>query len=220
MITIRPANLADAQAIQAIYAPYVEKTAITFEYEVPSVQEFEKRISNTIERYPYLVAEEDGQVLGQAYASTYYARTAYDWTTELSIYLNEDARGRGLGSQLYGALEEELEKRGFLRFLACIAVPNEASIAMHEKRGYIQVAHFPKVGYKFEQWHDIVWMQKTIDGPVRKIRQKSGNVQSNGISQYQGSKKVFVELNCLTLLPIMLEQEYAMSRLALQSLLR
>ena len=111
MITIRPANLADAQAIQAIYAPYVEKTAITFEYEVPSVQEFEKRISNTIERYPYLVAEEDGQVLGYAYASTYYARTAYDWTTELSIYLNEDARGRGLGSQLYGALEEELEKR-------------------------------------------------------------------------------------------------------------
>ena len=111
MITIRPANLADAQAIQAIYAPYVEKTAITFEYEVPSVQEFEKRISNTIERYPYLVAEEDGQVLGYAYASTYYARTAYDWTTELSIYLNEDARGRGLGSQLYGALEEELETK-------------------------------------------------------------------------------------------------------------
>ena len=129
MITIRPANLADAQAIQAIYAPYVEKTAITFEYEVPSVQEFEKRISNTIERYPYLVAEEDGQVLGYAYASTYYARTAYDWTTELSIYLHEDARGRGLGSQLYDALEKELRKRGFLRFLACIAVPNEASIA-------------------------------------------------------------------------------------------
>ena len=88
----------------------------------------------------------------------------------MSIYLNEDARGRGLGSQLYGALEEELEKRGFLRFLACIAVPNEASIAMHEKRGYVQVAHFPKVGYKIEQWHDIVWMQKTLDGPVRKIR--------------------------------------------------
>ena len=132
MLTIRPANLADAQAIQVIYAPYVEKTAITFEYEVPSVQEFENRINKTLETYPY--------------------------------------RGRGLGSQLYDALEEELEQRGFLRFLACIAVPNEASIAMHEKRGYVQVAHFPKVGYKFEQWHDIVWMQKTLDGPVRKIR--------------------------------------------------
>ena len=146
MLTIRPAKLSDAPAIQAIYSPYVEKTAITFEYEVPSVQEFEARISKTLEKFPYLVVEEDGRVLGYAYASTYYARTAYDWTTELSIYLHEDARGRGLGNQ------------------------HEASIAMHEKRGYVQVAHFPKVGYKFEQWHDIVWMQKTIDGPVRKIQ--------------------------------------------------
>ena len=170
MLTIRSASLSDAPAIQAIYAPYVEKTAITFEIAVPSIAEFEKRISKTLEKYPYLVAEEDGQVLGYAYASTYYAREAYDWTTELSIYLHEDARGRGLGSQLYDALEEELEKRGFLRFLACIAVPNEASIAMHEKRGYVQVAHFPKIGYKFNKWHDIVWMQKTIDGPVRKIK--------------------------------------------------
>ena len=169
-ITIRPVSTADSQALLDIYRPYVEHTAITFEYEVPSVQEFENRIKKTLEKYPYLVAEEDGQVLGYAYASTYYARTAYDWTTELSIYLHRDVRGRGLGSQLYDALEEELEKRGFLRLLACIAVPNEASIAMHEKRGYVQVAHFPKVGYKFEQWHDIIWMQKTIDGPVRKIR--------------------------------------------------
>ena len=83
---------------------------------------------------------------------------------EGSVHVGEE------GHFLFGALEEELEKRGFLRFLACIAVPNEASIAMHEKRGYILVAHFPKVGFKFEQWHDIVWMQKTIDGPVRKIR--------------------------------------------------
>ena len=170
MLTIRPVSLSDAQAIQAIYAPYVEKTAITFEYEVPSVQEFDKRISKTIEKYPYLVAEENGQVLGYAYASNYYARTAYDWTTELSIYLHEDERGRGLGSQLYDALEKELEKRGYLRFLACIAVPNEASISMHEKRGYVQVAHFPMIGYKFIKWHDIVWMQKTIDGPVRNIK--------------------------------------------------
>ena len=123
MLTIRPAKLSDAPAIQAIYAPYVEKTAITFEYEVPSVQEFEARIRKTLEKFPYLVVEEDSRVLGYAYASTYYARTAYDWTTELSIYLHEDARGRGLGNQLYDALEEELEKRGFLRFLACIAVP-------------------------------------------------------------------------------------------------
>ena len=115
--------------------PYVEKTAFTFEYEVPSVQEFEKRICKTLEKYPYLVAEENGQVLGYAYASTYYARTAYDWTTELSIYVAKEARGQGIGSALYTALEEELQARGYLRFLACIAVPNEASISMHEKRG-------------------------------------------------------------------------------------
>ena len=169
-ITIRPVSTADSQALLDIYRPYVEYTAITFEYEVPSIQEFEKRISKTLEIYPYLVAEENGQVLGYAYASTYYARTAYDWTTELSIYVAKEARGQGIGSALYTALEEELQARGYLRFLACIAVPNEASISMHEKRGYVQVAHFPKIGYKFNKWHDIVWMQKTIDGPVRKIK--------------------------------------------------
>lgn len=166
---IRSVQLADAKAIQAIYQPYVTETAITFEVDVPTVLEFERRITKTLARYPYLVAEVDGKVLGYAYASTYYARAAYDWTVELSIYISKEARGQGIGSALYDALEEELKARGYLRFLACIALPNEASIAMHEKRGYVQVSHFPKVGYKFEQWHDIVWMQKTIEGPVRKI---------------------------------------------------
>lgn len=166
---IRSAQLADAKAIQAIYQPYVTETAITFEVDVPTVQEFEERITQTLAHFPYLVAEEEGIVVGYAYASTYYARAAYDWTVELSIYISKEARGQGIGSALYDALEEELKARGYLRFLACIALPNVASIAMHEKRGYVQVAHFPKVGYKFEQWHDIVWMQKTIEGPVRKI---------------------------------------------------
>ena len=166
---IRSAQLADAKAIQAIYQPYVTETAITFEVDVPTVQEFERRITKTLTQFPYLVAEVDGKVVGYAYASTYYARAAYDWTTELSIYVAKESRGQEIGSALYDALEEELKARGYLRFLACIALPNVASIAMHEKRGYVQVAHFPKVGYKFEQWHDIIWMQKTIDGPVRKI---------------------------------------------------
>ena len=166
---IRPVQLADAKAIQAIYQLYVTETAITFEVDVPTVLEFEERITQTLAHFPYLVAEVGGMVVGYAYASTYYARAAYDWTTELSIYVAKESRGQGIGSALYTALEEELEARGYLRFLACIAVPNEASISMHEKRGYVQVAHFPKVGYKFEQWHDIIWMQKTIDGPVRKI---------------------------------------------------
>ena len=168
---IRPVQLSDAETIRAIYQPYVTKTAITFEVDVPTVQEFEERITQTLAQFPYLVAEEEGIVVGYAYTSTYYARAAYDWTTELSIYVAKESRGQGIGSALYTALEEELEARGYLRFLACIAVPNEASISMHEKRGYVQVAHFPKVGYKFEQWHDIIWMQKTIEGPVNTLKE-------------------------------------------------
>ena len=136
---------------------------------MPTVLEFEERITQTLAHFPYLVAEEEGIVVGYAYASTYYDRSAYDWAVEVSVYVNEHYLGQGLGSRLYEALERELEARGYLRFLACIALPNVASIAMHEKRGYFQVAHFPKVGYKFEQWHDIIWIQKTLDGPVRKI---------------------------------------------------
>lgn len=88
---------------------------------------------------------------------------------EVSVYVNQDHRGQGLGSRLYEALESELEARGYLRFLACIALPNPASNALHEKRGYVKVAHFPKIGYKFDQWHDIVWMQKTIEGPMKPL---------------------------------------------------
>lgn len=167
---IRSAQLADAKAIRDIYQPYVTDTAITFEVDVPTVQEFEKRITQTLAHFPYLVAEEEGVVVGYAYASTYYARAAYDWTVELSIYVAKETRGKGIGSALYEALEEELKARGYLRFLACIAVPNEASISMHKKRGYVQVAHFPKIGFKFNQWHDIVWMQKTIQGPVTTLK--------------------------------------------------
>ena len=119
---IRPVQLSDAAAIRAIYQPYVTETAITFEVDVPTVQEFESRITKTLPQFPYLVAEVDGKVVGYAYASTYYARAAYDWTTELSIYVAKEARGQGIGSALYTALEEELQARGYLRFLACIAV--------------------------------------------------------------------------------------------------
>ena len=170
MLKIRPDTLADAPELVRIYAPYVENTAITFEYDVPTTEEFERRIEKTLQRFPYLVAEENDQVLAYAYASTYYDRSAYDWAVEVSVYVDQDYLGQGLGSRLYEALETELEARGFLRFLACISLPNPASIALHEKRGYVQVAHFPKIGYKFDHWHDIIWMQKTLDGPVRKIQ--------------------------------------------------
>lgn len=164
MIEIRSARIEDAADLVAIYAPYVEKTAITFETQVPTVSEFASRIEKSLGKFPYLVAVEEGKNLGYAYASTYYARAAYDWTVELSVYINQEARGKGIGTMLYDALEEELIVRGFKNFLACIALPNPASLALHEKRGYEQVAHFKNVGYKFESWHDIVWLQKSLVG--------------------------------------------------------
>lgn len=166
MIRIRSAQIEDATDLVAIYAPYVEGTAITFETEVPTVTDFASRIKKTLEKFPYLVAEEEGRVVGYAYASTYKDRAAYDWTVELSVYVAQEARGKGIGSLLYDALEEDLTARGFKNFLACIALPNPASLALHEKRGYEQVAHFKKVGYKFDTWHDIVWLQKSLVGEM------------------------------------------------------
>ncbi|MGR4071497.1 arsinothricin resistance N-acetyltransferase ArsN1 family B [Streptococcus parasuis] len=164
MIEIRNAQVEDAANLVAIYAPYVEKTAITFETQVPAVEDFANRIEKTLKKFPYLVAVEEGQIVGYAYASTYYARAAYDWTVEMSVYVQKEARGKGIGTLLYNALEKELTARGFKNFLACIALPNPASIALHEKRGYQQVAHFKKVGFKFGTWHDIVWLQKSLVG--------------------------------------------------------
>ena len=167
---IRLAKPSDARSLLDIYAPYVENTAITFEYEVPTIEDFATRIEKTLEKYPYLVAEEGGVVVGYAYASTYYARAAYDWAVELSVYVCQDARGKGVGSKLYDAMEEMLEQMGYIHFLACISLPNEASLALHRKRGYQQVAHFPKIGYKFNRWHDIVWLQKSLDKQASPIK--------------------------------------------------
>ncbi|BDD38823.1 GNAT family N-acetyltransferase [Streptococcus ruminantium] len=162
MIEIRSVQLSDVEELVAIYAPYVEETVITFETQVPTATEFADRIEKILEKFPYLVAEEEGRILGYAYASTYYPRAAYDWTVELSIYISQKARGQGIGNLLYSHLEKELIARGFKNFLACISLPNPASLALHEKMGYKQVAHLKKVGYKFGNWHDIVWLQKSL----------------------------------------------------------
>lgn len=160
---IRPATPTDASALVAIYAPYVTDTAITFEIEVPSASDFAQRIYTISQQFPYLVAEgTDGALLGYAYASSYKNRAAYDWTVELSVYVDQTVRHQGIGKALYDELERQLAAMGIVNFLACIALPNEPSIAFHLKRGYEQVAHFKEVGYKFDQWHDIVWLQKQI----------------------------------------------------------
>lgn len=159
---IRTATPADALQLLHIYAPYVKKTSITFEYEVPSPEEFAKRIRHTLERYPYLAAEEGNAILGYAYASAFKDRAAYDWSVETSIYVREDAGHRGIGTALYRALEDILAKQNICNLCACIAYPNPTSIAFHEGFGYRTVAHFHNSGFKQDAWSDMVWMEKEL----------------------------------------------------------
>ena len=160
---------ADAEELLNIYAPYVTGTAITFEYDLPSVEEFAGRIRNTLKKYPYLVLRENGRISGYAYASPFQERAAYDWAVETTIYLRQDCRGRGLGKKLYLALENTLQRQNILNLNACIAytsVPDahldNTSAAFHEHLGYSRVGLFTKCGYKFGTWYDMIWMEKLI----------------------------------------------------------
>lgn len=169
-VKIRDAAPGDAARLRQIYAYYVERTAITFEYETPTLAEFEARIRATLARYPYLVAEEDGTALGYAYAGPFVGRAAYDWSCELSIYLDPAARGRGLGRGLYEALEARLRAMGILNLYACIAFPGAGrdeyldanSAEFHAHLGFARVGTFARCGCKFGRWYDMVWMEKII----------------------------------------------------------
>lgn len=168
-ITIRTANLDDAAALLAVYAPYVEQTAITFEYEVPSLEEFRGRIAHTLRRYPYLVAEENSEILGYAYTGPFGERAAYSWAVETSIYLRQDVRGKGLGKRLYQTLEDVSRAQHVQSLYACIAYPDADdahlsgnSVAFHTHLGYATVGRFPHCGYKFGAWYNMAWMEKTL----------------------------------------------------------
>ena len=168
-LQIRVATKEDAEALLAIYAPYVEKTAITFEYEVPSIEEFRCRIQETLKKYPYLVAEKNGKIVGYAYAGAFHARPAYDWAVETSIYVSELQKGEGIGKALYKALEEQLSRQHILNLNACIAYPEvedeyltKNSAEFHAHLGYRMVGGFTKCGYKFHRWYGMVWMEKLI----------------------------------------------------------
>lgn len=168
-IKIRTADVLDAQALLEIYAPYVKNTAITFEYEVPGVSDFQQRIENTLKRYPYIVAEKGGELLGYAYTGVFKGRAAYDWAVEVSIYVKEDKRGLGIGRRLYEALEEISRAQHILNLNACIAYADKEdeyltndSVAFHSCLGYTMVGKFHQCGYKFGKWYDMVWMEKII----------------------------------------------------------
>lgn len=161
-MNIRVAVPEDASELLKIYTPYVTDTAVTFEYEVPEVEEFAGRIWETLKRYPYLVVEEAGNVLGYSYASSFKARAAYAWSVETSIYLYRDVKRRGIGAALYRELEGLLSRQNVCNLCACITYPNPESIGFHEKSGYRTVAHFSSAGFKLGAWHDIVWMEKKL----------------------------------------------------------
>ncbi|NLK78658.1 MAG: GNAT family N-acetyltransferase [Clostridiales bacterium] len=161
-ITIRTAVPEDAAALLTIYAPYVTDTAITFEYEVPSVEEFTERITQTLEKYPYLVAEYQNAPVGYAYASSFHPRAAYAWCAETSIYIQQNFHGRGVGKLLYAELEKQLVQQHVLNLNACIAYPNPGSIAFHKALGFTTIGHFHNCGFKLNRWYDMIWMEKMI----------------------------------------------------------
>ena len=164
-ITIRTAVRQDAEALLQIYAPYVKNTAITFEYDVPSVEEFAGRISKVLQKYPYLVAEVNGEPVGYAYAGPFKERAAYDWAVETTVYVRENMKKSGIGRALYTALEKALSAQGILNLNACIAFPETEdeylttdSVKFHEKMGFETAGRFHKCGCKFWRLYDMVWM--------------------------------------------------------------
>ncbi len=167
---IRSATENDAERLLEIYSYYVKDTAISFEYEAPDIEGFRERIRHTLEKYPYLVLEEDGVIKGYAYAGVFKARAAYDHCCEMSIYLDRSSKGRGYGRALYEKLEEELKKIGIKNLYACIADPisedeylTKDSEKFHRHMGYTKVGEFHKCGYKFGHWYNMIWMEKIIE---------------------------------------------------------
>lgn len=168
---IQPASPADAAELLAIYAPYVEHTAVTFEYEVPTLAEFTGRMERVLETFPYLKAVENGRILGYAYAGPFHPRAAYAWAVETTVYLDPAARHQGVGRQLYTVLERALAAQNVLNLNACIAYPAREdeyltldSVLFHQKMGYQMVGRFHECGRKFGRWYDMVWMEKML-GP-------------------------------------------------------
>lgn len=171
-INIRAAKIEDAEELLGIYSYYVKKTAITYEYEVPSLDEFKNRISNTLKIYPYIVAESEGKIIGYAYAGRFNSKSGYDFDVEMTIYLDHNVKGKGIGKKLYSYLEEILKSQGIVKLIALITPPmNEKecdiyrSVQFHESMGYKLSGKLESSGYKFNRWFDTVIMDKTIGKP-------------------------------------------------------
>ena len=172
-IKIRDVLPEDAERIQEIYSPYVADTTISFEITVPDKSEMQIRIEKALSNgFPYIVAEnENGTVVGYAYADSFGEREAYRYSFIVSIYLDMKVQSRGIGQKLYDELEKRMKKMGIVQVVSAITGKNEKSLKFHEKNGFIKIGHFPNIGYKMGEWHDIIWMNKTINS-IEEVKNK------------------------------------------------
>jgi L-amino acid N-acyltransferase YncA len=159
---IRLASAEDAVAIQAIYAPFVRETAVSFEVEPPTVEEMRQRIEKTLPRFPWLVCDSQGEVKGYVYATAHSERAAYSWSVNVSVYIHERCRRSGMGRALYASLFEILRLQGFYNAYAGATLPNPGSVGLHEAIGFRPVGVYEAVGYKFGAWHDVIWWQMAL----------------------------------------------------------
>ena len=163
-IRLRSATADDAEALLAIYQPYIEYSAITFEEEVPTAAAFAGRVALCLERYPWLVAEIDGQLAGYTYASVYNERAAYQWACLASVYLAEEFKGRGVARPLYEALFALLRAQGYRSVFALITLPNDPSVRLHERCGFRYFTTFKNIGYKLGRWQEVGWWRLDLAG--------------------------------------------------------
>jgi len=163
--TIRLATSNDAMGILAIYVPIVRETAISFEVTPPDINEMRQRIENTLGRFPWLVCADGARVLGYAYATRHRDRAAYQWSVDVSVYVNAQARRSGIGRSLYSSLLNLLDLQGFYNAYAGINLPNPASIGLHEAMAFRLVGIYQSVGYKLGKWHDVGWWHRALRAP-------------------------------------------------------
>lgn len=161
-VNIRFATAHDATDILNIYAPYVVYTPITFEYDIPGFEEFEDRIIQNLTYYPWIVCEIEGKVVGYAYGTRYRSREAYDWSVEVTVYVDEAYQRRNIASALYTALLNLLTEQGYCMAYACVTRPNSKSESLHEKMNFKEAGIHHKAGYKLHQWHDIIYYEKKL----------------------------------------------------------
>ena len=191
---IRPATEADIPAILSIYAPYVLNTTYSFEYTVPTEEEFRLRFRSITAQYPWLVWEEEGRVLGYAYGSAPFTRAAYAWCAEPSIYLAPEAQGQGIGRKLYAVLEHILFLQGYQVLYSLITEENTGSVAFHEKCGYHVNTVFPACGFKFGRWLGLTWMEKRL-----KIVESPSTFPAPWLSIVQNAERFMNILDSLSL---------------------